>query len=432
MLLLPIALPQSGRRRHFTQEFPMSLTSPKLVAAILLGAGGLWLASLTSMASAQSMFRTASSYSYEEFDPIETACLAGHCPCPCPCPPGAAATEDGMAPPMGEEGAEVPEVADLDAGLASAGQSAAPNAIGDSIGHGGSYVLSYFGNVLSVAPGGGRKFKITENNSPIPQTRAYYTYNYFDNALFVNAAEIDVNRHTVGFEYAVWCNLASVEVQVPFSNSIDSELDFTFGTPSHLRDTEFGNVAVVLKGVLCQTCCKTVSAGLGLDLPTADDVIVYDFPDRFVLENDTVTLSPFLAALCADPCGCCFKQGYVQLALPLNENTVRFNSAKTHIEDATLLHLDYSVGYWLCQDGCGNGKALMAELHYTENLDGEEVLVAGPNALVRLDNNALNATFGLACVCDCWDVTPAVVVPLLDDPDRYFDYEFSVHVNRRF
>jgi hypothetical protein len=38
----------------------------------------------------------------------------------------------------------------------------------------------------------------------------------------------------------------------------------------------------------------------------------------------------------------------------------------------------------------------------------------------------------VTCVRDCWDLTPAVVLPLLDDPDRYFDYEFSVHVNRRF
>jgi hypothetical protein len=410
----------------------MFLTSPKKLAAIVLGAGGLWLASLSGIASAQTMFRFASDYHYDFLEP-HVACASGHCPCPCPCPcpdgamPGET-SPDGMPTPAGDD---LPEVADMESGLASAGQSAAPNAIGDSIGHGGTYVLSYFGNTLSVAPAGGKRFKITENNSPIPRTRAYYTYNYFDNALFVNAADINVSRHTLGFEYAVWCNLASIEIQAPISHSIDSELDFTT-YPKHLRDTEFGNVAVVLKGVLCQTCCKTVSAGLGFDLPTGEDVVVYDGLDRFRLDNDTVTLSPFVAALCSDPCSCCFVQGFAQLALPLNENTVHFNSSHDEIEDASLLHLDVSVGHWLHQDGCGNGMAALAELHYTENLDGQEIISAGPNSLTRLNNNALNATLGVSWLCDCWGVTPAVVLPLLDEPDRYFDYEFSVHVNRWF
>ena len=121
---------------------------------------------------------------------------------------------------------------------------------------------------------------------------------------------------------------------------------------------------------------------------------------------------------------------------PLTTGTSYWIVSSRHASQHRLQRSPYGLAYCRKQeDGrlvASDAAALQAELHYTNNLDGQEVIVAGPNSLTRLDNNALNATLGLAWLCDCWSVTPAVVVPLLDSPDRYFDYEFSFHVNRWF
>ena len=78
--------------------------------------------------------------------------------------------------------------------------NSAPNMIGDLLSNGG-YVLSYSTDQLSSIPiaGGDRRFKVSENMSPLPRDRVYYAFNGFQQgARTIDEREIDVNRHT-------WC-----------------------------------------------------------------------------------------------------------------------------------------------------------------------------------------------------------------------------------
>lgn len=374
----------------------------------------------------------------------------GHC-CPTPCPPADAADEGEVpAPPEDEDPMDTPEMADLtDADLASAPQSAVPGVLGDSMSFGGCGVLTFpsglgFGQI-SVCPSGGRKYKVTENTSPIPQHRVFYNYHYFDNAFAAsdggNTDSINVSRHEFGVEWPFWCNLASVQLTVPFSDTISSDIDATAGLPTNLTDTEFGNISVAVKGILYQDCCKTISAGLGIDLPTAEDVELLgnDGVNNtfFRFENEAVTLSPFVGWQVLPGCNT-WLQGFAQVAIPLNENTLVFddgggNVVTAEFEELALLHLDVSGGVWLHRDCCGNGIAFISELHYTASLSDAEVINGPGGASFAQDNiDLLHATVGTAFVRGCWDVTPAFVFPLLDEPDRFFDWEFAVYVNRRF
>ncbi|MCA9271316.1 MAG: hypothetical protein KDA41_22690 [Planctomycetales bacterium] len=321
--------------------------------------------------------------------------------CPCPCPEDAAS--DVPAP----EGEDLPEVADLspDAGFAGGPQSAVPNAIGDSLG--GIYVFPGITTSV-VAPGGGYRYKATSNNSAIPQCRVYYNYNYFNE---VGGIDGELQRHTFGYETIVGGGCSSVGIQVPTHYASD--------------ELEIGDIGFYTKTILMQDCCRTVSAGIGVTVPTADDVAV----GNVVVSNDSWIIAPYIATYMQAPCSNTFFQGFVQFDLPIGDNDVTVGGAPTgDLQDATMFYADASVGRWLCQDCCGNGVAAMAELHYTRVLE-DDVNAANVRSL---DQEQLNATIGAALVNNCWSVTPALVVPLLETPDRGFDWEAQVLVNRRF
>mgnify|MGYP007059411997 FL=1 len=290
---------------------------------------------------------------------------------------------------------------------------------------------SLSGYVYPVCPGISR-FNISQNNSALPQCRVYYNYHYYNNALFVDGGtpnRLDVQRHVFGAEHAFWCDMASIGVEVPMNHTINSSYDFT----NSLRDVEFGDVIVYLKGVLYQDCCSTVSAGLGVTLPTADDISFDDGVSAYEFENDVVVLSPYVAMLMADPCSNWYLHSFAQFDLPTDDYTVSANGLTGQIDGGTIFRADASLGYWISQDCCGNGIAAIAELHYATNIEGDAIIgTAGADNISNNDNEMLNATAGVNIANGCWDIRPAIVLPLFDRPDRAFDWEAKLQINRRF
>ncbi|MCA9271317.1 MAG: hypothetical protein KDA41_22695 [Planctomycetales bacterium] len=361
----------------------------KLAAA--LGVGGAVFLTLGSLMAQQPTFLSISD-----------------CNCPAPCPPAVGAPgEPSDVPSPGEEGEDLPEVADLspDAGFAGGPQSAMPNAIGDSV----SGVYCVVAGSILVAPGGGYRYKATSNNSAIPQCRVYYNYNYFSE---VDAVSGDLQRHTFGYETIIGGGCSSVGIQVP--THYDSD------------ELEIGDLGFYTKTILMQDCSRTISAGIGLTIPTAPDDIV----NNTVVSNDAWLIAPYVATYIQAPCSNTFFQGFVQVDLPIGDNGVTVGGVATGgLQDATMFYADGSLGYWLRQDSCGNGVALMSELHYTRVLEDDVNVAAG---ICSLDQQQLNATVGAALVNNCWSVTPTLVLPLLPTPDRNFDWEAQVLINRRF
>jgi hypothetical protein len=250
-------------------------------------------------------------------------------------------------------------------------------------------------------------------------------------------------------------------------------------------DTEFGDIQVVLKGLFYYTSRVAVAGGLGIGAPTGSDshVQVLDFvsvvnqdPSQgttsavigsrtrdFQIDNEMWTLSPYFAAL-VRPTDRLFMQGFYQLYFPLGGSQVTYTNdvdlfligqrfqdhAEGEIDGQTLMMADLGIGYWLVRNPSGflTGLAPILELHYTTALEDADVLIlpgdglAGPTGQAQpasqvgnLDNrfDYLNLTVGATAeINQRLLVTTGVAVPLRDDNDRFFDWEFQLQINYRF
>jgi hypothetical protein len=173
-----------------------------------------------------------------------------------PQPPDQTGQADQQAADTGERGG---------AGAEAAGALAAPNMNGNLLmagrsvsfayGQGGTGLLRVFntGSTNIVNP------KVADNNSPLPQDRIAFRYNFFHDSLAVtgignqplppitNAANFtlatvatttrtyDVNQYTFQFEKTFLDGGMSLEFRLPFQNTLSSNLNLTAGTVTGIK-----------------------------------------------------------------------------------------------------------------------------------------------------------------------------------------------------
>lgn len=313
-----------------------------------------------------------------------------------------------------------------------------PNMFGDI--YGGSRIRGAAGSSHSartVSPGQGGfvgRTKVSDWNSPIPVDRVFFRYDYFDNAKAL-PEDHDVQRMVFGVERSFLCGRASVEVQVPFALTADFQQDFDNG---YSADVELGNVYVTLKGVLLQTCTTTVSAGLGIDLPTADDLEQEDPAGGIVIENDSIALTPFIAMI--QQRDRLFFQAWSAISFDLNGNPVLLDGAgglghAGRFNEQQLWQTDVQLGYWVVQNPCAcglQGLAPYVELHYNTPISaGDNIDAAG----IFVDPNFDEVNLGLgahAVISDSIHVSTGWVAPLNHGDDRFFDWQLGFRGEVRF
>jgi hypothetical protein len=476
------------------------------------------------------------------------------CP-PAPCPagekkPAEAAPEVKPTvplPPPGEEPTLGPERAGALGGETVA--LAAPNIIGDLFGAGRSLTFFYertsgqvfingTGSTSIVNP------KVADNNSPLPEDRVSFRYNYFNSAVSVTGDSgqtvfdpslgltrlsqprfrgltttkfFDVRDFTFSGEKTFLGGLASVEVRVPFTHGLSSNLNLdvarvvTIGTDidndSNLAiiqtqptpqntlgntDTEFGDMSVILKGLVFQSPQLAVSLGLAMGIPTARDatVNVVDFLGdafdndveiqrlrQFRIHNDTWSLSPFLAVLLTpDRHQRFYAQGFLQFDFPLNTSQVDYSEialqnsepaeivlgslvTNASLREQMLMLADLSMGYWVLQRPEAQwitGIAPTVELHYTTTLNDAQIvnlplatrsanlLAVGPGGVPIPEPNPtvgnlknrvdiLDITFGATFVISN-RATMAMgwAFPLRGGDDKVFNWEYLLQLNYYF
>jgi hypothetical protein len=221
--------------------------------------------------------------------------------------------------------------------------------IGDLLGAGRSLSFFYQRSMGSVFINGTGSTslvnpKIAENNSPLPEDRVSFRYNYFAHALSIVGESsqtpvfdptlgltafsaprfrgltatktYSVDEYTFSAEKTCFDRRFSVEMRVPFNRTLSSNLDLsvarvssigldsdmenpnsiiqTTATPQNTfgnSDTEFGNMSFIFKGLAYQSHHLAVSGGFAVGIPTARDtrVRVTDFlGDAF--DNDIEVL----------------------------------------------------------------------------------------------------------------------------------------------
>jgi|LSQX01.1.fsa_nt_gb hypothetical protein len=379
-----------------------------------------------------------------------------------PMPPGVEAAKP--APSPGDERAEgAPEVAAAPEAAALAGSfgaarapsSAAPHMIGDFLGGNYSYItideIEGGASPVSIS-GGDRNFKIAENNSPIPMDRFFFNYNHFANALETfDGPALPLDRFTFGLEKTFWDENWSVELRVPFARGLDASQ--VVGQDAGLEGTEFGNVAMAVKTLLCRSQRSALAAGLGIVFPTgADSELILDDGVGGVttlasVENEAVHFQPFIGYLWV-PTDRLFGQMFAQVDFDANGNLTRIRGAEGRLQDQSLLFLDMNIGYWVYRAPNApflKGVAPMVELHYTTTLQppdeapaGDLVVTPSPYEIDTITNLAgrqdlLNLTGGVHFqLFEATRLTVAAACPLRCDADREFDAEVMLQLNHYY
>jgi hypothetical protein len=382
---------------------------------------------------------------------------------------------------------------------------------------------------------------ISDNNSPLPRDRVGFRYNHFDNSqsvtgfgnaipgpggvstAFAQTRNFDLDRFTFNFEKTFLDRLVSVELRVPFSTTLSPDLNLSAGditgpvldasgrpvntpngpafgvnpTPQNtLGDygTRLENLSVIFKGLLYRSQPLALSAGVGVGVPSGSDtrVRVTDYAGSttsgllaiqrvryFQIDNETWSLSPFLAAL-ATPTDRFFAQGFVQFDFPLNSSTIGYTetfargtaplfalpglgvalappfSVGSGITEQPLMHLDFGTGYWLVRDPSRRwltGLAPTVELHYTTTLKNASVVTLPQDGFTQVDPQTQNSVAeaaprvgNLRNRMDILDMTvgttfevanraflaTGVAFPLRGNNDRTFDWEFHLQLNYYF
>jgi hypothetical protein len=288
-------------------------------------------------------------------------------------------------------------------GAVAASESSDVNMIGDFFSS-AYYLGDGAGNFVNVpSAGGDRRFKATDNLSPLPQDRVFFNYHHFHNAVLdINDDIRNLDRYTIGLERTCLDDTISLEVRVPMATGLTStQTDFETDTLT----SEFGNVALTVKAFLWQWRSVKFASGMAITLPTADDGEIQTDSGTTQFRNNAVHLQPYFGMTCARPGSRWFSTSYIGVDVDVSGNEIYSNAFSSgepvfvgEVQDQSLLYCDCQVGYWWYQDyghvGYLNGIAPVVELHYSQLLDDPDnlgQLYTNPYG----QNSLLNMTMGL-------------------------------------
>jgi hypothetical protein len=341
-------------------------------------------------------------------------------------PPGGGAQETPPMPDTTGAGAlaQAPEAGGLGGGGAN------PSMFGDLLGVSGNRVIVirssrvtgqqfispsspsnvFRGNTnIIVAPLPVRTaFKISEFESPRPENRVYFNYNFYDNVgrqfRLPGAPVSDFHRETIGFEYAMGDNRDfSFGMRLPF-DQLEGNRD--------IENTQISDLSLVAKYALYndRSSGNLLSTGMVLTLPTGPALQV---PGQSALHS--TIFQPFIGFVYN------FENAYV-----LGFSSV---AVPTDIRDITFLFNDLQIGYWLYRDNAPStritGIVPVFEMHVDTPLNH-----AGIDHAPLASQDAFNLTTGVYVLCRRAVVGVAAGVPLVGP--KPFDYELNANISFRW
>ena len=179
-----------------------------------------------------------------------------------------------------------------------------------------------------------RGIKIADDESPMPQDRFYFNFNYFDNInkavndrLAIDVHDIQVYTYTFGFEKTFLNGDASLGFRLPLNN-----MSTVSGTPGFDGTfTDVGDLTVILKYLIYKDQeGDALSTGLAVTAPTGP--AGFAGANQFAAPNPTV-LQPFIGYRLGF--GDWFIQGFFSGDFPTDQS------------DVTMFYSDVGIGYYL-------------------------------------------------------------------------------------
>ena len=189
-----------------------------------------------------------------------------------------------------------------------------------------------------------------------------------------------------------------------------------------------------------------VSAGLGVSIPTADDVKArLGGTEVLRIRNDAVILTPYLAGLWT-PNDHLFSQGWLGFGLDPNGNAVQTNftgqglGSIGRLYDPTTLQCDLQFGFWLIHPCATKGSALrglapFVEYHMSQQIENHGTLTQGgvnvTDNIGRVSDSAVSAGAAIQ-LYDNINLMVGATAPLGNDRDRFSDWQVGVRLNYFF
>jgi hypothetical protein len=199
-----------------------------------------------------------------------------------------------------------------------------------------------------------------------------------------------------------------------------------------------------LKVLLYRGDALELAAGLGLTFPTGSDTTLTSAALRegFRIENDTLALQPFLAAVWA-PTERSFVQGFTEWNVDVLGNTIGADVpgqgfvARGSLRDPALWRLDLQAGYWVYRT-CAPGRwvtaaAPLLQLQGTVTT-GDLHRVTNQGLLVQAErSDAVDLTLGLDVNLGRHsNLLLGLTLPLRDGGHREGDFGISLLFNYHF
>lgn len=181
-----------------------------------------------------------------------------------------------------------------------------------------------FGAPISVFRGA---YKISENESPVPQDRIYLGYNYYNNVRKI----ADVHRETIGIEKTFLAGLASIGVRLPAI-----QVDNNIGLDDY---GDLADITIPLKFALLTdpNSGSVLSAGIAVTAPTGPNATGLAIEDNQIVEVHSALLQPFAGYFIKRDR--VFLQGFHSVMTP------------TDSRDVTAIFNDVGIGCWLDTGG---------------------------------------------------------------------------------
>lgn len=275
----------------------------------------------------------------------------------------------------------------------------------------------------SLAPST-HSFKIADNQSPMPQDRLYFTFNYFNN---LNAAlnrrfespvdELRAYRYIFGLEKTFDQGNGSVGIQLPLDTLTgESTITGHYVKPGG-SSTALNDLTVFTKYIVKKNPRTGSLISVGLAVTPRDGADTFAGANYLVAVNDT-TVQPFLGYIWRR--GRFYLHGFTAIDVP------------TSIRDVTMVYNDLGIGYFAYTNPDPRGflRALVPtfEVHVNDPLthrdfDNQLDLTATPDVV--------NLTYGINAMIGPNSIFTFGVVTPVTGPQP-FQYELIGLLNFRF
>jgi hypothetical protein len=275
----------------------------------------------------------------------------------------------------------------------------------------------------SLAPST-RGFKIGENQSPMPQDRVYFTFDYFNN---LNAAlnkrfeapvdNLQAYRYIFGLEKTFDQGQGSIGIQLPLDTlTADSTITGDFKKPGGTSNA-LNDLTVYTKYILKRNLQtgSLISAGLAVTPETGPNT--FAGANYLTAVHDT-TVQPFIGYLWRR--GDFYLHGFTAIDVP------------TSVRDVTMVYNDIGIGYYVYRnpDPYGVLTALVPTFEVHVNTPLTHGDYNNPLDLTGTPD-VVNLTYGISALLGPNSVFTFGVVTPVTTP-RPFDYEVLCLINFRF